>query len=206
MKIGIFGGSFNPVHLGHYEIVRQALAHKLVNRVIVVPAFHNPLKQPGMLMPERQRLKMIEKTFLTLPDVSISHFELNQQQTSYTYKTLEHFSRLYPNDQLSLILGEDSFRLFDQWASTDVVRRLANLIIFARPSHTDDQKPALPIGDKPQNRYVDIVIPAISSTEIRQRLQAGKDCTDYIHPDALEDWNDFRNKGRGPLHKKKKSR
>ncbi|MDX2471406.1 MAG: nicotinate (nicotinamide) nucleotide adenylyltransferase [SAR324 cluster bacterium] len=132
MKIGIFGGSFNPVHCGHFEIVKSLLTEKIVDSVIVVPAFQNPLKKRPPEFNSEIRVAMLEATFAGLEDTTISTFELDHADKSYTFRTLEYFHSQNLSDQLYLILGEDSYKYFPQWRNTKEILDLAKLIIIPR--------------------------------------------------------------------------
>ena len=132
MKVGIFGGSFNPVHLGHVAIVREALKQELVDRIIIVPAYQNPLKAQVPGVPEKLRWQMLNRTFAEFDQVEISSFEIGQRTLSYTHKTLEHFQAELPDARLHLLMGSDSYCLFHKWSNPEKIFSLADILVFPR--------------------------------------------------------------------------
>lgn len=167
-KIGIFGGSFNPVHLGHYEIVRQILSLGRIDEVIILPAYQNPLKSARPQMSKELRLKMVTETFKDLQNAWVSSYELDKEGPSYTAESLEHFKALYPNDELYFIMGEDAFCLFAKWKEPRRILELAKLMVFKREG--EDQKVDLDLSLVPPDRleWLSLSIPKVSSTEIRE--------------------------------------
>lgn len=193
MKTGIFGGSFNPVHLGHYEIVNQLILHNKVDQVIVVPAYQNPLKKAAPTVPEKSRLEMLRKTFAKLPNVIISDYELKAKGLSYTYTTLEHFRNEFPNDQLYWIMGEDSYAQFDRWAEPNRILELAKLLIFHRPAQKCKEPNAFLEQHRAAFEWVPVKIPEFSSTEIRDESpEAAKD-NRWLHPACFNIWKEYKN-------------
>lgn len=188
MIIGLFGGSFSPVHWGHYQVVVQLLDAKAVDRIEVIPAFLNPFKQDQPPLPEPIRLAMLAATFQELGQVGINRIELDRAGLSYSYETLEAFAQAYPSDQLYLILGADTFASFHQWKRTDRVLELARLLVVRRrASQTPDlaRSKAL-VGDK--LLWMDLDLPQVSSTEIRSMSADELKTKPWLHPKALEVW------------------
>ena len=191
MKIGIFGGSFNPVHRGHFEIVNQVLLSEKVDHVIVVPAYQNPLKNTLPVLPEKLRWEMLCATFSSLDNVGISDFELSRPKLSYTYKTLEFLQKSYPEDQLYLMMGEDSFAQFHLWREVGKITKLVDLLIFRRPALRKKVIP--PIVKTTNVEWAQVRIPKISSTEIRGTTTEKVEEKKWLHPDALSIWKRYKN-------------
>ncbi len=188
MKVGIFGGSFNPVHLGHYEIVREVLNRQLVEKMIIVPAYQNPLKAQTPILPEKLRWKMLEKTFACFDQLEISDFEIKQKQLSYTYKTLDFYQTQLPNAQFFLIMGADAFKLFHKWSNPDKILSRTQLIVFPRPKQTQAEKPIhSPIAPN-KIHWINYHIPEISATEIRNTSFDQLKKVPMLHPDIMELW------------------
>lgn len=190
MAIAIYGGSFNPVHFGHFEIVRQVNLQFTVSKIIVVPVYKNPLKENLPSIPETVRLKMLAETFSEFKKVEISSYELNKRKTSYTYNTLEHFRELYPQHQFYLILGEDAFASFHLWANADKILKLCTLLLFKRQGMTS------PIPEQLKKQldhiqWVDAEIPMVSATEIRSNSLKTLRQKSWLHPKAFSTWEAF---------------
>ncbi len=136
-KIGIFGGSFNPVHMGHVQSIVDVANKCELEKVIVVPAYQNPLKSPIDGPNPEQRLEMLNIAFDEYSDlVSISDIELQRKGKSYTVDTIAEFAKDYKPEQLHLILGIDSFNQFDQWKDFEKILSMTNLIVTTRPGNS----------------------------------------------------------------------
>jgi len=192
MRIGIFGGSFNPIHMGHVQIVEEVLEGSLVDQIEVVPAFQNPLKISFPEIPESVRIDMLEASFEHLTKVSISNFELQNQEISYTYKTLNYFHDRYPKDEIFLILGEDAFALFPQWYRPKEILQVANLLVFYRPSARKFRPEMLLYSDYKQVNWVPVEIPPISSTTIRHEKFKTIEDLSWLHPNAAKIWKKYK--------------
>ena len=183
MKIGIYGGTFNPPHLGHLEAARTAVTVLGLDRLLLVPAAIPPHKQlpPGTPEPAH-RLEMARLTAdaLLLPDkVQVSDVELQRGGTSYTSETVEQLHRQYPEAELYLLMGTDMFLTFQHWHDPQVIAGLAGLCAFGR---TEQDGEAL---FAPQREYLareygahvtTITLPGvvdISSTRLRELLAEG---------------------------------
>ncbi|MBU2513020.1 nicotinate (nicotinamide) nucleotide adenylyltransferase [bacterium] len=190
MNIAIFGGSFNPVHRGHYEIVRHVNSQMKFHKIFVVPAYRNPFKENLPSIPESVRVMMLRKTFSEFSNVEICLYELNKQKTSYTFATLEHLKKQYSNHQFFLILGEDAFTSFHLWTKADKIAEICNLLVFSRP--------AMPTSGKSQSdnqghlatnvHWMSKNIPDISATEIRNSPIKTVKEQSWLHPEAEIIW------------------
>lgn len=192
MKIAIFGGSFNPVHTGHYEIVQRVNERFEFQKIIVVPAYRNPLKDTLPKVPTAIRLKMLEETFIDTPNVTISDYELKKKQTSYTFQTLEYFRQRYPQHSLFLVIGEDSFNTFHLWAKADRIIELSQLLVFYRPGMADSKRQGIRPPAMEKVRWMDVEIPRISSTQIREADLETVICHQWLHKNALKTWQRFK--------------
>lgn len=178
------------MHFGHFEIVRQVDLQFELSKIIVVPAYKNPLKENLPSIPEHIRLKMLAETFSECSKVEISSFELSKRKTSYTYNTLEHFRKLYPQHQLYLILGEDAFASFHLWANADKIFELCTLLLFNR------QGMESPISEQSKKQldhvhWVKAEIPMVSATEIRSSTLKILKQKNWLHPNAFDTWEAF---------------
>ncbi len=132
MKIAIFGGSFDPVHLEHVQLVRTAAEVLQPDKIIVVPAFVPPHKQEKNMAPAHDRLQMAKFAFAGIRNCEVSAYEINAGGTSYTCRTLRHFHQLYPDATLYLLVGADMLQDFYTWREPEEILQLAELVACRR--------------------------------------------------------------------------
>ncbi len=177
MKLGILGGSFNPIHHGHLIVATRAAEALGLDRVLFIPTALSPLKGTQELAPARDRLAMVRAAVRGNPLLSASDAETRRGGTSYTIDTLKAIRERHPGG-IYLILGADAARLLPQWRSIDEVKRLATLVTVARPGHSPGPK-------MPKHLTVEVPLLEISSSEIRARARRGLSIR-YLVPDAVE--------------------
>ncbi|WKX02199.1 nicotinate-nucleotide adenylyltransferase [Candidatus Mycoplasma mahonii] len=130
MKIGIFGGSFNPVHRGHISVAEHAIKHLSLDKLIFVPAFKSPFKSKVKYVDGQHRIQMLE---IAKPQkATISHFEINRKSISYTIDTVKYFKQKYPNDELFLIIGSDNIHKLNKWKSINEIVEMLKIVVFRR--------------------------------------------------------------------------
>jgi len=159
VKVAIFGGSFDPPHKGHQEIVEKALKLLDIDRLIILPAFLNPFKEHSLASAE-QRLQWCQTLFAALPRVEVSDYEIRMGRPVYTVESLRHFQKKY--EVVYLIIGADNLPTIEHWRDFDTLNREVTWAVAGRagcPLHTEKLKRwvFLPV-DQP-----------ISSTEIREK-------------------------------------
>ena len=182
MRLGVFGGTFDPVHVGHLAIARAALEAVPLDRVLFVPARRSPLKERGPFASEADRLAMLETAIADEPRFSLSHAELEREGPSYTVETLE---RLGGEDELFLILGSDALADFPRWKDPERIARLVTLLVADRPGAPT------PAADAPV-RMFDAPRLDISSRELRARVARGRSLR-YLVPEAA--WRHIEARG-----------
>ena len=182
VRLGVFGGTFDPVHVGHLAIARAALEAVPLDRVLFVPARRSPLKERGPFASEADRLAMLETAIADEPRFSLSHAELEREGPSYTVETIE---RLAGEDELFLILGSDALADFARWKDPERIARLATLLVADRPGAP------LPAPDAPV-RMFDAPRLDISSRELRARAARGRSLR-YLVPEAA--WRHIEARG-----------
>ncbi len=170
MRIGIYGGTFNPVHIGHVEAARAFIAEADLDRLFVIPNSSPPLKanqaKVGALAADR--MAMLKIAFADMEKVTVDDYEIRQKGVSYTYKTVSHFKKTYPDATLCLLIGDDNLLIFDKWKRPKYLLNNTSLYIALR-SGADITE----VMDKVKNQYcADITlltyIPVkISSTQLR---------------------------------------
>lgn len=179
MRIGVFGGTFDPIHLGHLAAARAARECARLDKVLFVPSATPPHRGPAVADPE-QRLEMTRLAIDDEKGFEVSDLEVRRDGVSYTVDTLRELRGLHPDDELFLILGGDAARLLSSWREPDEVRRLASLVIVTRPG-----------SEAPSGGASDIVCerptPDVSASALRRRLAHGQPVTDMV-PSAVAEY------------------
>lgn len=134
MKIGIFGGSFDPIHNGHVNLAKYVLDHTDLDEVWLMVSPRNPLKDHGPIATDQQRLEMARLAVEGIPDIRVSDFEFHLPIPSYTYKTLTELKKNYPQNDFRLIIGGDNWADFDRWRNPQEILTEFGLIVYPRPS------------------------------------------------------------------------
>ncbi len=187
MKIGIFGGTFDPVHNGHMVIAKQSKALLGLDQMIFVPAGRPPHKEGGGFVCKTHRLNMLhlvadEWGFL------ISSYELDKDSTSYTYQTLEFFAEKYPDAELIFLVGADSLDYMALWAEPERIFHLCTVAVAPRSGYDDGAmlQKAHVLAEKFSANilFLDILPVDISSTTIRRKVAQGQDISPYV-PQAV---------------------
>lgn len=176
LNVGLFGGSFDPIHFGHLNLAIEMLEKRGLDKILFCPAAQNPFKKTSDTQ-ARDRLAMVELAIAEIPAFEVITLEIEREGPSFTVDTLEILAREYSN--LFLILGEDSFSQFDQWKKSDRILELATLLVAPRESDG--------------GRNSDLRVMQISSTDIRRRISdrlycghlAPKIVLDYIQDHQL---------------------
>lgn len=131
MKIGIYGGSFNPVHFGHVGLAKWVIENTDLDELWLVVSPNNPLKPAGLLAPEEERLAAVQEAIQDIPHVLASDFEFSLPRPSYTANTLRELQKKFPEHEFTLVIGEDNLAIFDQWKEYEYI--LQNYRIFVYP-------------------------------------------------------------------------
>lgn len=176
MKVGIFGGSFDPIHEGHVNLAKYVLDHTDLDEVWLMVSPRNPLKDHGPLATDQQRLEMARLAVEGIPGIRVSDFEFHLPIPSYTYKTLTELKKSYPEIDFRLIIGGDNWADFNRWRNPEEILTDFGVIVYPRPGETL-QPPSLGssplVLDSLQKNTVflqDAPQMPISSTQIRHLL------------------------------------
>lgn len=184
-RIGILGGTFDPVHRGHLELARAAREALALDRVLLVPSAQPPHK-PGVIAPAEDRLAMLDRALADRPELESSRLEIDRDGPSFTVHTIEELERLHPGATLFFIVGEDSLGEIPGWFEA---RRLFEKVTFAAARRPDTPPPPanLPFS------WVEIPMPPapISSSELRERIRRGEPTGEDLDP-AVRDYIDSR--------------
>lgn len=180
MKIGLYFGSFNPIHHGHLVIANYILQHAHLDQVWFVVSPQNPLKRSATLLNEYHRLHLVRLAVEGESKLRASDIEFKLPKPSYTVDTLAYLQEKYPNDEFSIIMGSDSFQNLPKWKNHQWLIKNYPIYVYRRPEH--EQLP-----DYPGARGVEIVdapLLPISSTDIRSKLKTGQTVR-YLLPDSV---------------------
>lgn len=131
-KIGIFGGSFDPIHQGHLNIARSAYEEFSLDEVWFIPAGHSPNKDEHGMTSATNRAEMVELAIAPYPYFKLSRIEIEAQQTSYTYLTLSKIKEQYPDAELYFIMGADSLDYFEKWKHPEIICEKAIILAAVR--------------------------------------------------------------------------
>ncbi len=131
MEIIIFGGSFDPVHYGHLEIIEKAKSLFADKKIFIIPTFQNPLKNKT-LAPPSLRLKWIEDIFKKDDSIIIENYELKEKKPSFTYKTVKYLIKNYDIEKIDFIIGQDNLNHLDKWHKIDELKKMMNFIVISR--------------------------------------------------------------------------
>ncbi len=177
MKIGIFGGSFNPIHKGHEAMAHFALKKLNLDKLIIIPVGIASHKKNNFL-DAKLRLELCKKVFEDFENIEISNIEIKSSETSYTYKTLQKIIELYGEEQEYYeIIGEDSIDYFEKWKNYKEILEKSKVVVFRRKNSNKEYKHL-----KHKNIiYLESPYYNISSTEIRERIKNKKDLKDLVN-------------------------
>lgn len=179
MRLGIFGGTFDPPHLGHLIAAQDASAQLRLDRLVFVPASIQPLKGAAGLASASDRAAMVELLAGADPRFSVDRMEIDRGGLSFMVDTLREFRKRWPDADVDLVLllGADAAEQFDKWKEPDAIRSLATVAVLTRGASAP--KPGFELVP---SRRVDV-----SSTEIRERVRAGKAIHGLV-PQAVADY------------------
>lgn len=178
MKVGLFFGSFNPIHIGHLIIANHFLNETDLDKVWMVISPHNPLKAEHSLLNEYDRLHLARLATENDSRIRVSDIEFSLSRPSYTCDTLVHLQEKYPTHEWAIIMGADSFQNIHRWKNYTFITKHFPIFIYDRPGHTIEETHGANIIrlEAPQ-------LP-ISATQIRTLLRAGKSIR-YLVPDKV---------------------
>ena len=184
MKIGIFGGSFDPIHTGHAIIAQHIISSGLVDRLWFMVSPVNPLKEGKVRqVADTDRLRMVEMVSRPMEGVETSAFEFTMPRPSYTIDTLNALQAKFPNDEFYLVTGGDNWQIFNKWRNSEEILAKYHLLIYPRLGYEVN----IPDSLKDRVTLVDAPIIELSSTEIRDRLANGLSVRYYV-PDEVHDF------------------
>lgn len=179
IRTGIFGGSFNPIHIGHLALANYLCEYGEVDEVWFLVSPQNPFKQQQQLLDDKSRLRLVEAAVSDYPRFHASDFEFNLPKPSYTVHTLAKLAEAYPERDFYLIIGADNWAAFDRWKAPEEILAKHHILVYPRRGYKIN-KETLP--DKV--KAVETPLLEVSSTFIRQCLAEGKDIRYFLHPET----------------------
>lgn len=186
-KIGIFGGTFDPIHFGHLITAQAVLEKRNLDKIIFVPSFISPHKINYQYSEPNHRMNMTKLATESNPKFAVSDFEINRSEISYTYNTLLEFSKTY--EDMELIIGFDNLVVFDLWHKPDEILNLVKLVVMKRTYDKEIKSPNKYFG---KAEFVDTPTIEISATEIRERITK-QISVEYYIPSKVVDYIKMNN-------------
>ncbi|MFI0428854.1 nicotinate (nicotinamide) nucleotide adenylyltransferase [Mariniflexile sp. HMF6888] len=171
MKIGLYFGSFNPIHIGHLVIANHIAEYSNLDEVWFVVTPHNPFKKKNSLLDNFQRLEMVYRATKDYIKLKPCDIEFNLPQPNYTINTLIYLQEKYPNYAFSLIMGEDNLKSFHKWKNYQVILENHDIYMYPRVSK---EKIETQFNGHKKIHHIDAPIMELSSTFIRNAIKAGK--------------------------------
>ena len=183
MKIGLFFGSFNPIHIGHLIIANTMVNQADIDQVWFIISPHNPFKSSKSLLHEFDRMDMVERAIEDNFSLRASDVEFKMPRPSYTVDTLAYLSSKHPNHQFRLIIGEDNLRSFHKWKNHEAILEYYGLDVYPRPNAEPNEE----IKNHPNVRMVQAPLLDISATYVREAIKTGKSIKYIVH-DKVEQY------------------
>jgi nicotinate-nucleotide adenylyltransferase len=189
MKIGLYFGTFNPIHIGHLIIANHMAEYSDLNQIWMVVTPHNPLKKKEHLLDDYKRLNLVALATEDFPKIKPSDIEFKLPQPNYTVHTLAHLQDKFPQHEFSLIMGEDNLKSIHKWKNYEVILQNHDIYVYPRIS---SETATLDLKNHPRIHHVDAPIVEISSTFIRESIKNKKNIQPLI-PYKVWEYIDYNN-------------
>ncbi len=203
MKIGLYFGTFNPIHVGHLIIANHMAEHSDLEQIWMVVTPHNPLKQKNTLLDDYHRLHLVRLATEDYPKIKPSDIEFKLPQPNYTVNTLAHLMEKYPQHEFSLIMGEDNLKSFHKWKNYEYILQHHDIYIYPRlevkgrtGEAISEEAENLELKNHPRIHIIDAPIVEISSTFIRENIKNKRNIRPLLPHNVWEyvDHNNFYKK------------
>lgn len=184
MKVGLYFGTFNPIHIGHLVIANYMADYTDLDQVWMVVSPQNPLKEKKSLLADYHRLALVREAISENDKLQVSDIEFHLPIPSYTSTTLTYLKEKHPTYDFSLIMGEDNLRTFHKWYNHDVILQNHKLFVYPRVLTIQEEEEMENIGTRPDNEFwklpnvvfcEDAPVMKVSSSFIRKAIKDGKD-------------------------------
>lgn len=183
MKIGLYFGTFNPIHVGHLIIANHMAEHSDLDQVWMVVTPHNPHKKKSSLLDDFHRLHMVHLATEGFSKIKPSDIEFKLPQPNYTVNTLVHLEEKYPTHTFSLIMGEDNLKSLHKWKNYEVILQNHDIYVYPRISSEAEN---LELKNHSKIHLIDAPIVEISSTFIRNNIKDGKNIQPLLPANVWE--------------------
>ena len=180
MNIGLFGGSFNPIHNGHVRLAKSLLQEAALDEVWFLVSPQNPFKQDQQLLDDDKRLQLVRLALKEEPQLMASDFEFHLPKPSYTWNTLQALEQEYPERKFTLLIGGDNWEAFDKWYRYEDILKRYPIIVYPR----EGSKVSGAKSEVSEIQIVETPLINISSTQIRQRLHEGKSVRGLVNTEV----------------------
>lgn len=187
MKIGLFFGSFNPVHIGHMAIAGYITEFTDLQQVWLVVSPHNPLKPAGSLLQDYHRYHLVELAIGDYRRLKASKVEFDLPRPSYTVVTLAYLSEKHPEHEFALIMGSDNLESLRKWKNFELILERHDIYVYPRPGHDGGE-----FRSHPRVRWTAAPQMEVSSSFIRKSLREGKDIR-FLLPESVWSYVDEMN-------------
>jgi nicotinate-nucleotide adenylyltransferase len=179
MKIGLYFGTYNPIHVGHLIIANYMANNNELDQVWLVVTPHNPLKEKSTLLADLHRLSLVKEAIEDNPKLRVSDIEFNLSKPSFTVNTLAHLQEKYPEHEFALIMGEDNLRTIHKWFNHEIILKNHLIYVYPRIQFESENQLTENISDIHNHPHVifckNAPVMNVSSTYIREGIKNGKD-------------------------------
>ena len=188
MRIGIYGGSFNPVHNGHIHLAETAVKELGLDRLYLLPSKKSPHRSMAEYAPDEDRLEMLRLACKGNDKLCVSDYETKSDRVSYTIYTVEHFREQYPDAELFLLVGSDMFLSFETWHRYEEILANATLCVVSREKGDFPKlmKKAEELGKYGRIQVSEAPPTEVSSTEVRKKIAKNEDFTCYLDENVVQ--------------------
>ncbi len=192
MKIGLYFGTFNPIHIGHLIIANHLAEYSDLDQIWMVVTPHNPLKNKQTLLDDYQRLQLVFLATEEYPKIKPSDIEFKLPQPNYTVNTLAHLEEKFPQHIFSLIMGEDNLKSLNKWKNYEFILENHDIYVYPRISSELDNNENLVFKNNLKVHLIDAPIVEISSTFIRENIKNKKNVRPLV-PEKVWEYIDHNN-------------
>jgi nicotinate-nucleotide adenylyltransferase len=189
MKIGLYFGTFNPIHIGHLIIANHLAEYSGLDQIWMVVTPHNPFKNKQTLLDDYQRLQLVFLATEDYPKIKPSDIEFKLPQPNYTVNTLAHLQEKFPQHIFSLIMGEDNLKSLHKWKNHEIILQNHEIYVYPRISQEEDN---LTFKNNPKIHIIDAPVVEISSTFIRENIKKKKNVQPLL-PSKVWEYIDHNN-------------
>lgn len=189
MNTAVFGGSFNPIHLGHVKLALAAKKVASLDRIILIPTGITPHKSNDEMVDSYHRLQMCRLACSDFDYIEVSDIEINREGKSYTYQTLNSLKEIYPDDSFYMIVGSDMYLTLQSWKHADSFLKGLNIISdFRNNAESNIMQRQSKLLEKSGARsfFIDKPVMDVSSSDIRSKLKNKEDVSSLLDPKVLD--------------------